>query len=161
MAEQVLPDWIRKRKRRKEELTRKTPEAEEKRANDFKIMELGGPGFWKQFAQQLAFNAMACKELGIQATVSPITQEGSAGEGFQIHAALQSVTPNMNHLNIFYLSGSNQLECYPRDGTPYRIDLMVDSNGQILAFSKRRNTHASAEMLAEDVMEELVESIGG
>jgi hypothetical protein len=161
MAEQVLPDWIRKKKRQKEELTRKTPEAEEKRANDVKIMELGGPGFWKQFVQQLAFNALACRELGIQATVSPIAQEGSAGEGFQIHAALQSVTPNTNYLNIFYLSGSNQLECHPCDGTPYRIDLAVDGNGQILAFSKRRNTHASAEMLAEDVMEELVESIGG
>jgi hypothetical protein len=161
MAEQVLPDWIMKKKRQKEELTRKTPEAEEKRANDVKIMELGGPGFWKQFAEQLAFNALACKELGIQAKVSPITQEGSAREGFQIHAAQQAVTANMNYLNIFYRSGSNRVECFPRHGTPYRIDLAVDGNDQILAFSKRRNTHASAEMLAEDVMEELVESIGG
>ncbi len=69
--------------------------------------------------------------------------------------------PKINYLNVFYAPASNCFECFPLEGASYRIDLVVDDKGEILASSKRRDTYVTAEQLAEDVVEELVESVGG
>ncbi len=45
MTEQVLPDWVQKKKREKEDLARKSQEAEEYRLKTAKTLQLGGPEF--------------------------------------------------------------------------------------------------------------------
>ena len=161
MKEAALPAWVRKKKRKRDEQNRQASEAEEKRLKAAQILQLEGPAFWKRFIEGLELNATACKQLSIRASVNPLHEETPKREGFQIKVALESLTPSTNYLDVFYILGSDHIKCFPREGLPYQIYLNVDTYGQIFASSRRRFSFVSAGELAEDIVEELVDSIGG
>jgi hypothetical protein len=161
MTDDIVPDWVKRKKREKEAVERENSEERERQSKDAKVIALEGVAFWKRFIKALEFNAAASKDLGIRATVSPTGTEPTGREGFQINVVMQGLIPRQNYLNVFYSPGSGRIECYPPEGEEYQIDLLVDSREEISAGSKRRSNYATAEQLAEDIVEELAESVGG
>ena len=160
MTEAALPEWVKKKKQENNQRDKERADAEERCAKNEKIVQYCGPEFWRQLLRGLELNAIAASEhLHVRATVSPHSEGAELGP-HRVQVALESLSPRTNYFDISLKMESHEIVCSPREGAPYRIDLVVDARGQVLASSWRRGTYASAEQLAEDIMRELVESLG-
>jgi len=139
LANAMVPEWIKEIIEDRERRTREYEETARYNALANALAKSEGPELFQQIVKELTLQALACKTIGVLASVSDVSRKNNDGEqieqAFRVKVSANSPFPRSTYLDFSYAEGDRCIRCYPRDGESFKIDFLPNEHGKLVMQS--------------------------
>jgi hypothetical protein len=163
VADVMIPEWI---KEIAEEDARKEREFEEKRRDTAlknSLLMSSGPPLAHRILKELAVQAIACKAVHVYAVLNNVARESDRAvhqQTFRLEVTANSPWSRTSYADVSYREGERFIHCCPRDSDPFNIELVPDTEGNLVIHSPNGQT-ATVEKAAEFILKPLLKYVRG